>query len=735
MNCEWIPLKEITWNWDLNPRERDEDHIRDLAVHLNRDGYNTEHPIIVFLIDDEYFAATGHHRLEAADLYHADKYPNLPLKEVYCEVREGTWTDLFRCMHEDNFQHTPGYNKSLGKMPSRSDIRKMRTRLMFDPEIMGKGDRLVGSVWRCNHETVGAIRDAVIWFLTDYEEETGIDEAPAGISTEVVGYCEEWLIEVEDDALDKVHNIIKEGVYLGADGKKYQRSNKYISSENVGKLRDKCLEFFLKNKACPKDLNIFHSVSEELGVTYGNVQEVVAAFAKEVEFAKENAVKALSRGDSQESLYTLVAGPLYKKEESTRKAFWDVIYDQIQEESKDITLEFQGIDIEALTERIKSFLSKGEYRQSIYGLVIPELEHISSEAQKTEVLDKLLDSIIKADVRLQDIHTYWYIYGELYEVFKGSDFCKLDQNVDVAFNIFMTAALEFSNEGNWDVQALRWDPKKYLLDLDTEEITRLSGQYGLYKHALESNEDLGFMEKLRHQLATPASEKKQSKAEREANKILKTKKQLLKDMWDKRKLVTQDYLGEGDTDLNLHLSLVDLEKGFPKFNAYCADAFKSGMERTQFATFKACLDRVLESDVSTETLEKELRALGTYAGDVRTWNSSTDASQWIRELIHQKKEKEAKPKNAKSGGETPPRETESDSVPEETSDVEGVVIELSEIDFTGVAFRDGKKNYAWVAFDDNAPNAHGKLSDIPDELMTELVTFLKPYVEKQLNAK
>ena len=60
-------------DWELNPRSRDEDHILDLAAHMNEHGYDEAHPIIVYKIKDAgynkdlWFAATGMHRIEASN--------------------------------------------------------------------------------------------------------------------------------------------------------------------------------------------------------------------------------------------------------------------------------------------------------------------------------------------------------------------------------------------------------------------------------------------------------------------------------------------------------------------------------------------------------------------------------------------------------------------------------------------------------------------------------------------
>jgi len=108
----------------------------------------------------------------------------------------------------------------------------------------------------------------------------------------------------------------------------------------------------------------------------------------------------------------------------------------------------------------------------------------------------------------------------------------------------------------------------------------------------------------------------------------------------------RDYTGDSDTDLNQYLSLDDLEKGFAEHNESFADAFTSGMKRIDTATsFKDFQDRAFEVDehgvakVSIDDLEKENRAIGFYAGDIRQWQRPdwSPDTNWILPLIEAKK--------------------------------------------------------------------------------------------------
>ena len=123
-------------------------------------------------------------------------------------------------------------------------------------------------------------------------------------------------------------------------------------------------------------------------------------------------------------------------------------------------------------------------------------------------------------------------------------------------------------------------------------------------------------------------------AEREARKLLKQKEQAVKSLWDTRVQAATNYTGDADSDLNMHFTLPELEKAFAKHNPASADAFESAMRRTSCQTFKIALDKVLESDVSLETLATERIAMATYANEIR---DSQRADGWILPLIEAKK--------------------------------------------------------------------------------------------------
>ena len=207
MSFVWKRQEELIWDWDLNPREKDESHVRAIASHMNEHGYDPKYPIIVYKFEgaeEIYYAATGHHRLEAS-LLKDDEFPNLPLSEVFVEIIEGTHSEYVRRMLTDNFQHVPGFNRGIGKIPSATELHKMRKGVMFFPDIFEKGDRLLAKTFGCDRSKVSHYRDMIIKEvqLADYQPPDHVTK------TDIV----------------QIKVIIESDLYIGKDGKKYPRTS------------------------------------------------------------------------------------------------------------------------------------------------------------------------------------------------------------------------------------------------------------------------------------------------------------------------------------------------------------------------------------------------------------------------------------------------------------------------------------------------------------------------------
>ena len=132
----------------------------------------------------------------------------------------------------------------------------------------------------------------------------------------------------------------------------------------------------------------------------------------------------------------------------------------------------------------------------------------------------------------------------------------------------------------------------------------------------------------------PVESKSETADDRDASKLLKKKKQTLKSMWDARVQAASDYTGDADTELNQYLSLPQLEDGFARYHEVYEARFKSGMKRiTSANSLSNFQERALESDVSLEDLEKECRAINTYAFDILKWKDQA----WIQSMLQWRK--------------------------------------------------------------------------------------------------
>ena len=204
---KWLDPDLIVTNWDLNPRERDENHILAIAHHMNDNGYDDDFPIIVYHLEEgphpsSNFAATGYHRLAAAALKHSD-YPNLPLKEVYVELRTGTMDDVVITMMTDNWQWSPSVNQSMGKMPSALELKAMRYRLMLFPDNFKKSDRNLAKEWSCDKRAIGAMRGEIV------------SKLQADVRISIPYFTEAYR--------EEILRIAERGMYISTDGREHPR--------------------------------------------------------------------------------------------------------------------------------------------------------------------------------------------------------------------------------------------------------------------------------------------------------------------------------------------------------------------------------------------------------------------------------------------------------------------------------------------------------------------------------
>ena len=200
---QWLNPIEIVLDWSLNPRNRDKAHIRDIARHMNEVGYLEKFPIIVYHLGDKFQCAAGAHRLEAAMLEDAE-FEYLPLKEVYCDVRQGHREDMIACMYQDNLRHSPL------KMPSEDETRRMLYGLLLFPHNFAKSDRRLATEWETSYKRIGRIREDII----------------SKVSTETDVSVDFNLPHIKETDLEKIRKIIADGVYEGLDRRYRPRKTK-----------------------------------------------------------------------------------------------------------------------------------------------------------------------------------------------------------------------------------------------------------------------------------------------------------------------------------------------------------------------------------------------------------------------------------------------------------------------------------------------------------------------------
>ena len=169
MSVELIKAASIITHWELN-RQKNERHVIALAGHMNEHGFDENYPLRVFVTaNGDVHLAAGHHRLAAATLkgtiadpnnpdvqFSVDLvYPNLPLTEVWVDLRNGTLDDVVRVMQEDNFQHDPAVQSTVGLPLTREEkVQQCKQLLTFRSyyERPSKGD--LESVFGMNRTTI-----------------------------------------------------------------------------------------------------------------------------------------------------------------------------------------------------------------------------------------------------------------------------------------------------------------------------------------------------------------------------------------------------------------------------------------------------------------------------------------------------------------------------------------------------------------------------------------------------
>ena len=147
---------------------------------------------------------------------------------------------------------------------------------------------------------------------------------------------------------------------------------------------------------------------------------------------------------------------------------------------------------------------------------------------------------------------------------------------------------------------------------------------------------------------------------RETNKLLKRKKQIAKNLWDTRIEAARNWRGDGDTELNQHVTLAELEKAFAANNSSYALNFNLALKLTSQPSFQIMWDKIVEADVPLDGLDVRNRAMQTYAADINQWKRPdwSPDTNWILPLIEAKKKAAENDAETEQAAETPPDTSE-----------------------------------------------------------------------------
>ena len=231
MKTGLVPVDTIEVHWSLN-RARDCDHVRALATHINRDGFNEKYPVcLIKFADGSLHLAAGYHRFAAAIGEHVKvlgggyardlTFENLPLASVPAETILGNMDDVIRLIQIDNFKHDAAVNADVGKALSRAEKKEQCLRLLGFPEFFGKSLRVLETEFGMPRSTIAELKKEL---------------------TVRVGQCAERELsdlELLNDfgltraRFDKMLLLIRSGARAGADGRVTKTQASAVKKESA----------------------------------------------------------------------------------------------------------------------------------------------------------------------------------------------------------------------------------------------------------------------------------------------------------------------------------------------------------------------------------------------------------------------------------------------------------------------------------------------------------------------
>lgn len=169
MTKHLVAVDQIEVNWSLN-RERNEEHVRAIAAHMNERGFDEDYPVRLVKFENgalhlaagfhRYAAAVGEHIRVGGGAFQADcTFTNLPIDRIWAEQELGNLDRLIEIIQRDNFRHDPALDFRLGLALTQAEKKEQCLRLLLFPETFKKDVRELGAEFGVGKSTAATWKD------------------------------------------------------------------------------------------------------------------------------------------------------------------------------------------------------------------------------------------------------------------------------------------------------------------------------------------------------------------------------------------------------------------------------------------------------------------------------------------------------------------------------------------------------------------------------------------------
>jgi len=208
MTKDLVAVDRIEVNWSLN-RERNEDHVRAIARHMNERGFDKNYPVRVVKMESDgsfhlcagfhrYAAAAGEHIGVGGGAFQADlTFTNLPLEKIWATITLGDFDDLIEIIQRDNFRHDPALDFRLGLALTQAEKKEQCLRLLLFPQNFKKDVRELGADFGVGKSTAGNWKSAVCERVLEIAELQLSDEELLNLYSLTPARFREMLLLVE----------------------------------------------------------------------------------------------------------------------------------------------------------------------------------------------------------------------------------------------------------------------------------------------------------------------------------------------------------------------------------------------------------------------------------------------------------------------------------------------------------------------------------------------------------